>query len=132
MKVTGIILSCAVRCHTGHGFAVVSLDFRRGVVAPAHDNADALRFLRNEEAQAHRRREEAFLGGLAFLVRSSPRPAISGVTSISSSSSGVTAFFGYMPDGIKSRRDTNLTVAPGRQPFVAEGMACRWANEVEF
>ena len=58
-----------VRCQTDTRLAVRALDLRRRVVAPAHGHGEGARLLRHEEAQAHRGREEALLGGLALLVR---------------------------------------------------------------
>ena len=112
--------------------AVIVLDRHRPVVGPSDRHADRVRVFRDQEAQAHRRREEALLRGLALLRRLLRKTGrfrhlvevvvFVGVATLLGRRAGRNQEAGQVPV-----RGTH----PARQPFGCEVVACAGADQIE-
>ena len=112
--------------------AVIVLDRHRPVVGPSDRHAERVRVFRDQEAQAHRRREEALLRGLALLRRllrktGRFRHLVEVVVFV-----GVATLLGW-----RARRNEEAGQVPvrgthpARQPFGCEFVACAGADQIE-
>src|SRR5271156_2242451 len=118
----------------GHGLAVGALNLRRCVFTPPHGDGDAARFLRNEETEAHRRWEEAFLSSLALFVRlfGEARPPWDLTTKVVILV-GVGALLGRRARWDQKAGQVPIRwTYPARQPLVGEWMARPRADEIEL
>ena len=116
----------------GSSLAAGVHDRHRAVVRPSDGHADRLRILRDEKAQAHRRREEALLRSLAVLRRLLCEPRqfrhlvevvfLVGVAALLGGRAGRDQEAGQIP--VRGPH-------PTRQPLRFEVVACVGADQIE-